>query len=125
MFELGPFDLVVLGEGERPLLDIAERLRAAAPVHGISGTAERGAGWQGARCCRSLRSIAHELRDAIFSTPYEKMPYAAYWERLESAYQVGGAAEQGGARGAPRRDPLGAAHHAQLLPDGLHLLLGH
>ena len=27
MFELGPFDLVVLGEGERPLLEIAARLR--------------------------------------------------------------------------------------------------
>ena len=30
-----------------------------------------------------------ELRDAIFSTPYEKMPYAAYWDRLESAYRLG------------------------------------
>ena len=30
-----------------------------------------------------------ELRDAIYSTPYEKMPYAAYWERLEAAYRIG------------------------------------
>jgi radical SAM superfamily enzyme YgiQ (UPF0313 family) len=30
-----------------------------------------------------------ELRDAIYSTPYDKMPYSAYWERLESAYRVG------------------------------------
>ena len=30
MFELGPFDLVVLGEGERPLLELAARLRAGA-----------------------------------------------------------------------------------------------
>src|SRR5262249_35767209 len=30
-----------------------------------------------------------ELRDAIFNTPYEKMPYAAYWDRLERAYRVG------------------------------------
>jgi len=29
------------------------------------------------------------LRDAIFSTPYEEMPYEAYWERLEEAYAVG------------------------------------
>ena len=36
------------------------------------------------------RSLDHaELREAIFSTPYEKMPYAAYWERLENAYRVG------------------------------------
>ena len=27
MFELGPFDLVIMGEGERPLLEIAARLR--------------------------------------------------------------------------------------------------
>src|SRR5213082_1366582 len=30
-----------------------------------------------------------ELRDAIFRTPYEKMPYSLYWERLEDAYRVG------------------------------------
>jgi radical SAM superfamily enzyme YgiQ (UPF0313 family) len=30
-----------------------------------------------------------ELRDAIFSTPYERMPYGAYWNRLEEAYRVG------------------------------------
>ena len=30
-----------------------------------------------------------ELRDAIYSTPYEQMPYADYWERLEAAYRVG------------------------------------
>jgi len=30
-----------------------------------------------------------ELRDAIYSTPYEKMPYEDYWQRLESAYRVG------------------------------------
>src|SRR5579864_8127781 len=41
MFELGPFDLVILGEGEQPLLDIAGRLRAGAPLRGIRGTAER------------------------------------------------------------------------------------
>ncbi len=39
--------------------------------------------------CRSARSTAAELRDAIFSIPYEKMPYRAYWERLESAYRLG------------------------------------
>ena len=32
MFELGPFDLVVLGEGERPLLELAARLRSGAPL---------------------------------------------------------------------------------------------
>ena len=41
MFELGPFDLVVLGEGERPLLELATRLRANRPLGGISGTAEQ------------------------------------------------------------------------------------
>src|SRR5439155_1029012 len=30
-----------------------------------------------------------ELRDAIFHTPYERMPYAPYWERLEKACRVG------------------------------------
>jgi radical SAM superfamily enzyme YgiQ (UPF0313 family) len=88
MFELGPFDLVVLGEGERPLLEIAARLRCGAPTRGISGTAERAS--DGKALLMPQRALDRtELRDAIFSTPYEKMPYAAYWDRLESAYQIG------------------------------------
>src|SRR5581483_3805126 len=35
LFELGPFDRVILGEGERPLLEIVARLRAARPMNGI------------------------------------------------------------------------------------------
>ncbi len=41
MFELGPFDLIVLGEGERPLLELVARLRAGQPAGGIAGTASR------------------------------------------------------------------------------------
>lgn len=88
MFRLGPFDRVVLGEGERPLLEIVRRLRSAAPLGGISGTAERRADGD----CLRLPQRAlerEELRDAIFSTPYARMPYRAYWERLERAYRVG------------------------------------
>jgi|SRR5882672_9684235 len=88
MFELGPFDRVILGEGERPLLELASRLRAGQPTGGISGTAERRAG--GTVLKLPQRALDHaELRAAIFSTPYERMPYAAYWDRLESAYRVG------------------------------------
>lgn len=88
MFELGPFDLVVLGEGEHPLLELVARLRAGRALGGITGTAER-------TCDGRILSIPQsaltreQLRDAIYSTPYEKMPYAAYWERLESAYRIG------------------------------------
>ena len=88
MFELGPFDRVVLGEGERPLLELATRLRAGESLGGISGTAERSAAGS------ILRMPQHaldreELRQAIFSTPYEQMPYPLYWERLEAAYRIG------------------------------------
>jgi radical SAM superfamily enzyme YgiQ (UPF0313 family) len=88
MFELGPFDLVVLGEGEHPLLELASRVRQHQPLGGITGTAERN------RDGRIITMPQHaltreELRDAIYSTPYDKMPYSAYWERLESAYRVG------------------------------------
>src|SRR3954469_20331440 len=41
MFELGPFDLVVLGEGERPMREIVSRLREGRPMGGVAGTAER------------------------------------------------------------------------------------
>ena len=88
MFELGPFDLVVLGEGERPLLDLVTRLRAGQGVEGISGTAQRTP--DGRVVSLQQRALnRQELRDAIFSIPYERMPYGAYWERLEAAYRVG------------------------------------
>src|SRR5579862_4631524 len=88
MFELGPFDLIVLGEGERPLIELVARMRAGQPLCGIPGTAER-------KADRKILSISQralnrdELRDAIYSIPYDKMPYSAYWERLESAYNLG------------------------------------
>ncbi|HTV78627.1 MAG TPA: cobalamin-dependent protein [Steroidobacteraceae bacterium] len=89
MFDLGPFDLVVLGEGERPLLTVMERFRSGQPLQGIAGTAERN---RDGRIIRlPQRALSHgQLRDAIRNTPYDKMPYAAYWERLESAYRIGG-----------------------------------
>jgi radical SAM superfamily enzyme YgiQ (UPF0313 family) len=89
MFELGPFDLIVLGEGERPMLEIIARLREGRPMGGIAGTAERARNGGGVLLLHQ-RSLDHqELRDAIFSTPYEAMPYEAYWQRLEAAYRVG------------------------------------
>jgi radical SAM superfamily enzyme YgiQ (UPF0313 family) len=89
MFELGPFDLVVLGEGEHPLLELAARVRAGKPLGGITGTAERNR--DGRIITMPQQALTRtELRDAIYSTPYDKMPYSAYWDRLESAYSVGG-----------------------------------
>lgn len=88
LFELGPFNLIVLGEGERPLLELVARLREGRPLGGISGTAQRTG--EGKILSIPQRALdREELRAAIFGTPYEKMPYAQYWERLESAYQVG------------------------------------
>jgi radical SAM superfamily enzyme YgiQ (UPF0313 family) len=88
MFELGPFDLAVLGEGEHPLLELASRVRARQPWGGITGTAQRNK--DGRIITIPQRALTREdLRDAIYSTPYDKMPYSAYWERLESAYRIG------------------------------------
>ncbi len=88
MFGLAPFDLVVLGEGEHPLLELVARVRAGQPLGGITGTAERGR--DGAVLSIPQRALTRtELRDAIYSTPYERMPYQAYWDRLEAAYRVG------------------------------------
>lgn len=88
MFELGPFDMIVLGEGELPLLEVAARLRAGRTLDGIAGTVQRSR--EGKILSIPQRALNRdELRDAIYSTPYEKMPYPAYWERLESAYRVG------------------------------------
>jgi radical SAM superfamily enzyme YgiQ (UPF0313 family) len=88
MFRRGPFDLVVLGEGERPLREIVARRRAGAPLDGIRGTARMDEGGRLHRLAQPALG-REELRDAIFSTPYERMPYRAYWRRLEEAYRVG------------------------------------
>jgi radical SAM superfamily enzyme YgiQ (UPF0313 family) len=88
MFTLGPFDLIVLGEGERPLLELVARLRAGKSLAGMSGTVQRGA--DGKVVSVPQRALdREELRDAIYSIPYADMPYEAYWERLEAAYRVG------------------------------------
>lgn len=89
MFKLGPFDLVVLGEGEKPLAAIVERLRRGERLEGIDGTCTRAPG--GGINKYTQHALTHdELRDAIFNIPYERMPYGKYWERLERAYNVRG-----------------------------------
>ncbi len=88
MFELGPFDRVVLGEGERPLLELARRLHSNESIGGIVGMVERLPDGSLLRMPQPALD-REELRSAIFSTPYECMPYESYWERLESAYRVG------------------------------------
>jgi anaerobic magnesium-protoporphyrin IX monomethyl ester cyclase len=88
LFELGPFDRIVLGEGEHPLLEIARRLRAQQPLDGICGTAERTANGGVLRIPQPALT-REQLRAAIFTTPYASMPYEAYWERLEAAYRIG------------------------------------
>jgi radical SAM superfamily enzyme YgiQ (UPF0313 family) len=88
MYQLGPFDRVVLGEGERPLSELIDRIRRGAALGGVPGTVERTA--EGTLVKRTQRALTREeLRAAIFSIPYARMPYAAYWKRLERAYQVG------------------------------------
>lgn len=89
MFHIGPFDLVVLGEGEKPLLEIANRMRNRQKLDLIPGSAVRTPGGDIHRHHQPAMSKL-ELRDAIQKTPYEKMPYPAYWEKLEKAYRVGG-----------------------------------
>jgi radical SAM superfamily enzyme YgiQ (UPF0313 family) len=88
IFALAPFELAVLGEGERPLVEIAARLRSGADRTGIPGTAVRLKEGGVARFHQSAMS-ARELRQAIIQTPYERMPYRSYWRRLEDAYRVG------------------------------------
>jgi anaerobic magnesium-protoporphyrin IX monomethyl ester cyclase len=88
MFELGPFDRVALGEGEHPLLDLAARIAKKQPLGGIQGMAERRADGSVLRLTQPALT-REQLKEAIFSTPYERMPYEAYWDRLEAAYRVG------------------------------------
>jgi radical SAM superfamily enzyme YgiQ (UPF0313 family) len=88
VLRVAPCDLAVLGEGERPLLEIARRLQSGETLEGLTGVAWRDADGRIER--RPQAALDREsLREAIFATPYERMPYASYWERLERRYAVG------------------------------------
>lgn len=87
VFQLGPFDLVVLGEGEGPLLEMGRRLRNGEGLKEIPGTArvaEDGA----------MRTLPHramtreEMKEATFLVPYERMPYRSYWKRLDERFRL-------------------------------------
>jgi radical SAM superfamily enzyme YgiQ (UPF0313 family) len=88
VFSLAPFDLIVLGEGEKPLVQIAQRLERGADLQVIPGTAVRSNDGKVVRFAQKALD-SRELAEAIASTPYDRMPYDAYWQRLESAYRVG------------------------------------
>src|SRR5262249_2850449 len=88
MFRLAPFDLVVLGEGEAPLLELADRMASGEDIHGIPGTGWLETNGEVERKPRSALS-REELRDAIRATPYEEMPFGWYWDRLERSCRVG------------------------------------
>jgi radical SAM superfamily enzyme YgiQ (UPF0313 family) len=88
LFELGPqFDVIVLGEGEKPLLEIMQRVQASSELAGIAGTALRTKSGGVARFHQTALTQA-ELAQSISDTPYEEMPYRDYWDRLEEAYRV-------------------------------------
>jgi len=87
VLSLAPFDLVVLGEGEQPLLDLCDRISSGQSTREVAGTAWLGE--QGVVRRPRAALTRDQLRDAIVLTPYEEMPYPQYWEKLEHRYQVG------------------------------------
>jgi len=87
LFELAPFDVAVLGEGEQPLIELIARRAQGSGLEGVAGTA-----WRDDNGIHQLHRSAlprEGLKDAIFQTPYELMPYQEYWDRLERTYQIG------------------------------------
>lgn len=91
--QLGGFDLVVLGEGEQPLLEIAERLQRGEPLMGVPSTAvplKDG----GAHRIHGYALDYESFRDATMRTPYEQMPFENYWRRLEQAYAINALSEK-------------------------------
>ncbi len=100
VLELGPFHLAVLGEGERPLVELGCRLRTGGNWRGIAGTAFAQPDGRLVRLPQRALS-ADELRASTFATPYDRMPYRPYWRKLEESYQV-------------RRLPMKAEREARL-----------
>jgi radical SAM superfamily enzyme YgiQ (UPF0313 family) len=88
MFTAGPFDLVILGEGERALFALCERLRQGASIDSLAGTVRLDRSGE-LRRYPARAMTGEELKDAVFHIPYRQMPYESYWRRLEAAYEVG------------------------------------
>lgn len=88
VLRLAPFDVVVLGEGEEPLLEMVRRLRSGRDLTGIAGTAWLEIGGQVHKLPQPALN-REALRDAIVATPYERMPYARYWDKLDRSYRIG------------------------------------
>jgi anaerobic magnesium-protoporphyrin IX monomethyl ester cyclase len=88
MFTAGPFDLVILGEGERTLFALCERLRQGASIDSLAGTVRVDPSGE-LRRYPARAMTGEELKDAVFHIPYRQMPYESYWRRLEAAYEVG------------------------------------
>jgi radical SAM superfamily enzyme YgiQ (UPF0313 family) len=85
---LAGLDLIILGEGEKPLLEAASRLQSGDPLMGIPSTAvplRDGT----VHKVHGYALAGDEFRDAVVGTPYQEMPYRDYWERLENAMQIG------------------------------------
>lgn len=85
--QLGSFDVVVLGEGEKPLLEIARRLCDGEALMGIESTAVPLMNGDVHRV-HGYALNYEEFRDAVMQTPYEDMPFEDYWARLEDAYAI-------------------------------------
>jgi hypothetical protein len=87
LLQLGLFDLIVLGQGEHPLLDLVDRLRKGVSTRDVRGTAWIGASGQIHRLTQPpLDRLA--FRDATFQTPYARMPFRSYWDRQTSVYKL-------------------------------------
>ena len=88
LLELAPFELVVLGEGERPLAEIVARRCSGRNLYGIPGTALLGPNGE-LQKHNAPALDGKALTESILGIPYEQMPYETYWHKLEHAYRVG------------------------------------
>jgi hypothetical protein len=87
LFRAGPFDLIVLGQGERPLLELVDRLRNGASTRDVRGTAWTDASGEIHRLSQPALD-PRSFRDATFLTPYAQMPCRRYWDKLTHAYKL-------------------------------------
>src|SRR2546426_1804173 len=85
LFQMAPIDLVVLGEGECPLLELLGALSAGRPVRGIRGTAFTSGG-SVQRIARSALT-REELRDATHCPPPEDMPHQRHSRPPQPSYR--------------------------------------
>ncbi len=85
IMRVAPLDLIVLGDGEYPLLEIVKRKLAGGDVYSVPGTVTQVAG-KVTRIGNNEPFTTEQFRDVSLGVDFSRIDYRKYWHEIESFY---------------------------------------